>query len=97
MPPILDRLISQLKDKGKSPKAARAIAVAALQKSGNLKKGSDKATAKGKRRGAMTPGQRAIDRESKRSGRKITDYKYNATTNRATLKKTATKRRKKKA
>jgi len=96
MPAILDRLISQLKAKGKSAKAARAIAISALQKSGNLKKGTAKATNKGKRRGAMTPGQRAIDRASKRSGRDITDYKYNVSTNRATLKRTSIKRRKKK-
>jgi hypothetical protein len=81
MPAILDRLVKQLRDKGKSPKAARAIAVSALQKSGNLKK---------------TPGQRAIDRAAKRSGRKITDYTYNSKTNRATIKRTAKKRRKKK-
>ena len=43
----------------------------------------------------MTPEQRAIDRASKRSGRKITDYKYNAATNRATLKRTVKNRGKK--
>ena len=93
MPAILTRLISQLVAKGKSKKAARAIAVKALQKSGNLKRGSTKVTAKGKRRGAMTPGQRAIDRASKRSGRPKADYKYTASTNRATLKKKRKKRK----
>ena len=86
MPAILDRLIRQLKAKGHSNRAARAIAVKALQRSGNLKKGSTKPTAKGVKRGKMTPGQRAIDRESKRSGRSKGEYKYNAKTNRATLK-----------
>jgi hypothetical protein len=95
MPLILERLVRQLINKGKSPKAARAIAVSSLQRSGNLKKGTSEATHKGRRRGAMTPGQRAIDRASKRSGRKITDYKYNAATNRATLKRTVKNRGKK--
>jgi len=66
MPAILERLVSQLQAKGKSKSAAYAIATATLQRSGNLKKGTNKATAKGKRRGAMTPGQRAKDRASKK-------------------------------
>lgn len=86
MPAILDRLVSQLRAKGKSKQAAFAIATSALQKSGNLKKGTTEATAKGKRRGAMTPGERAKDRASKKSGRKTSEYKYNAKTNLATLK-----------
>lgn len=85
LPKILERLVSQLKAKGKSDQAAHAIAVSALQKSGNLKPGTQKATAKGARRGAMTPGARAKDRAAKRSGKKKSDYKYNAKTNRATL------------
>lgn len=86
MPKILERLVSQLKAKGKSDKAAHAIAVSALQKSGNLKKGSTKATAKGTKRGNMTPGQRAKDRAAKSSGNKTSAYKYNKKTNRATKK-----------
>lgn len=86
MPAILNRLVSQLKAKGKSDQAAHAIAVSVLQKSGNLKKGSTEATTKGKKRGAMTPGQRAKDRASKRSGKKTAAYKYSKKTNRATLK-----------
>jgi len=87
LPKILDRLVRQLRAKGKSESAAYAIATKALQKSGNLKPGTQKATAKGKRRGEMTPGERAKDRESKRTGRSKSEYKYNAKTNRATLKK----------
>jgi hypothetical protein len=87
MPKILERLVSQLKAKGKSTDAAYAIATSALQKSGNLKKNSTQATAKGKRRGAMTPGQRAKDRAAKKSSRKTSDYKYNKSTNQATLRK----------
>lgn len=86
MPAILERLVSQLKAKGKSEQAAYAIATSALQKSGNLKKGSNKPTAKGTKRGAMTPGQRAKDRASKESGKPANSFKYNSKTNRATLK-----------
>ena len=87
MPAILERLVSQLQAKGKSKSSAFAIATAALQKSGNLKKGSQKATAKGKRRGAMTPDARAKDRASKKPKHKTSDYTYNSKTNRATVKK----------
>lgn len=87
MPKILERLVSQLKAKGKSASAAYAIATSALQKSGNLKKGSTEATAKGKRRGAMTPAARAKDRASKKSKHSTKDYKYNKSSNLATLRK----------
>jgi len=86
LPKILERLVSQLKAKGKSDSAAHAIAVSALQKSGNLKPGTQTATAKGTRRGNMTPGERAKDRASKKSGKSKRAYKYNKQTNRATLK-----------
>lgn len=82
---ILTRLISQLKAKGHNDASARAIAVSALQRSGNLKPGTEDATPKGTRRGAMSPGERAKDRESRRTGRPRTDYKYTSKTNRATL------------
>ena len=51
MPKILDRLVSQLMDKGHSKSAAYAIATKSLQRSGNLKKGTQKATRKGKIQG----------------------------------------------
>ena len=63
MPAILDRLVSQLKAKGMLKKLPLPLR---LQKSGNLKKGTSKATPKGKRRGKMSPAQRAIDRASKK-------------------------------
>lgn len=87
MPKILDILVSQLRAKGKNKQAAFAIATKALQRSGNLKPGSQTATAKGKRRGNMTPSARAKDRASKKSGRRSSDYKYNAKSNLATLRK----------
>lgn len=86
MPKILDRLVSQLKAKGKDESVAFAIATSQLQKSGNLKKGTQKPTAKGVVRGDMTPAQRAKDRAVKLSKHKISDYKYTKSTNRATLK-----------
>jgi|TARA_R100001163_G_scaffold55116_1_gene42530 hypothetical protein len=86
MPAILDRLVGQLKRKGHSAGTSYAIATKALQKSGNLKPGSNKATSKGKQRGAMTPAARAKDRAAKRSGRKASEYTYNAKNNTATRK-----------
>lgn len=87
MPKILERLVSQLQAKGKSKESAYAIATKALQRSGNLKPGTTEATAKGKRRGAMTPAARAKDRAAKRGNHKPSDYKYNRKTNLATLRK----------
>tara|TARA_R100001086_G_scaffold179814_1_gene99750 strand:- start:1497 stop:1760 length:264 start_codon:yes stop_codon:yes gene_type:complete len=84
LPKILDRLVGQLKSKGHSKKASYAIATSALQKSGNLKSGTGRATSKGRRRGNMTPGQRAKNRASKTSGKPQSSYKYNSKTNRAT-------------
>ena len=69
-----------------SKKHKVTIATSKLQKSGNLKKGTTKPTAKGLARGKMTPGQRAKDRASKASGNSKSSYKYNKKTNRATLK-----------
>jgi len=83
MPALLDRLVGQLQRKGHSKGSAYAIATAGLQKSGNLRKGTNTATVKGKQRGAMTPGQRAKDRAARTSGGKPSDYSYNAKTNRA--------------
>lgn len=84
-PKILERLINQLKDKGFSIGAASAIATKTLQKAGNLKPGSNKLTKKGKKRQKMGAAGRAKDRAAKRSGKSSKSYKYNARTNRATL------------
>lgn len=87
MPAILERLVNQLQAKGKSKSSAYAIATAVLQRSGNLKKGTQQATSKGKRRGAMSPSERAKDRAAKKSDKSTTAYKYSSKTNTATLKK----------
>ncbi len=88
MPPILERLVKQLQAKGYQKSSAFAIATSQLQKAGDLKKGSTKPTAKGTRRGKMTPAERAKDRASKYSKgkHKPKDYNYNPKTNRSRLK-----------
>lgn len=63
MPKILDQAVKQIMSKGKSKSSAYAIATASLQKAGDLKKGSQKATKKGVKRGKMTPKQRAKTRK----------------------------------
>ncbi len=83
MPKILDRLVAQLIANGMSKDKAYAVAVKKLQESGNLKKGSTEATAKGEKRGEMTPSERAKDRAAKKSGGKPSDYKYNRKNNTA--------------
>ena len=85
-PDILDRLVTQLKDKGMDNDKANAVARSQLQKHGVLKQGSEELTAKGKKRNAMGAAGRAKDRAAKRSGRSVGDYKYNPQTNTATLK-----------
>ena len=84
---ILDRLISQLRRQGMSTAMANAVARKRLQEAGILKKGSEELTAYGKKRQAMGAAGRAKDRAAKASGKKASQYKYNAKTNRATLKK----------
>mgnify|MGYP003634287189 CR=1 FL=1 len=60
-------------------------AIGILKKRGDMK-ADGKLTAKGKKRDRMTASQRAKNRAAKVSGRLERDYKYNAKTNRATLK-----------
>ena len=86
MSKILNRLVSQLKAKGKSTQVAYAIATSIMQKTGNLKIGTKTDTAKGKKRGDMSPAERAKDRQSKISGKPKSAYSFNSSTNRATLK-----------
>lgn len=70
MPAILDRLVRQLRAKGYDTSSAYAIATKKLQSSGNLKKGTQKATAKGKKRGKMSPEARAKSRARKAKKKK---------------------------
>jgi hypothetical protein len=79
-PAIKERLVKQLLAAGKTKASAFAIAQSSLRKSGNVD-ASGKATAKGKKRGAMTPGQRSNDRAAKAGGGKPSDYRYKKATN----------------
>lgn len=87
MPKIFERLVSQLKAKGMPDSMAYATATKTLQKSGNLKPGTQELTSKGKARQEMGASGRAKDRAAKFSGKKPEDYKYNQLTNTARLKK----------
>ena len=63
MPKILDKAVQKIKGRGVPTKSAWPIAVASLQKAGDIKKGGLSATAKGTRRGQMTSAQRAATRK----------------------------------
>jgi len=91
---ILKRLVNQLLSKGLSESAANAIARKRLQEAGILKKNSEELTKYGKKRQEMGAAGRAKDRAARASGRPTSDYKYNARTNRATLKAKAAKKKK---
>lgn len=82
MPKILERLVKQLISNGVDKSAAYAIATSQMKKAGNLDS-KGKVTAKGIKRGNMTPEARAKDRAVKKSGGKTSDYKYNKNNNTA--------------
>jgi hypothetical protein len=63
MPKILDRVVSQLKAKGVAN--PYAVGVSAMQKAGNLKKGTVEATKQGVKRGNMTPDEREKARRAR--------------------------------
>lgn len=75
---LVNRLAAQVKSK--------PLAINILKKRGDLKSDGKTLTKKGEKRDDMTAKERAIDRATKRSGRKASEYKYNPRTNRATLK-----------
>lgn len=79
---ILNRLVSQLMEKGMSKPIAIDVATRKLQQSGNLDSSGNN-TITGSIRGAMSPEQRAIDREIKYNGGFVNNYIYNPKTNRA--------------
>ena len=74
---LIDRLADQV--------GSKDLALNILRKRGQVDKDGN-LTAAGKKRDSMTAAERAIDRESKRSGKSKSRYKYNPRTNRATLK-----------
>ena len=83
-PKILTRLTNQLRSKGVS--GAANVAIGKLRQFGILKKDSLALTKKGVTRNSMTPGERAKDRASKKSGNSPSKYTYNKQTNTAKLK-----------
>lgn len=86
MPEILERARRQLQAKGFDKSSAYAIATKTLQKSGSMKKGSQKLTDKGKKRQGMGAAGRAIEREARGTKNPKSAYKYNPKTNQAKLK-----------
>jgi len=74
---LIDRLSAQV--------GSKSFAISLLKKRGDLTP-SGELTAKGMQRNKMTAKERAIDRASKESGKPASDYSYDPTTNRATLK-----------
>jgi ribosomal protein S30 len=75
---LIDRLAAQVGSK----ESAKTI----LKKRGDMNVKGE-LTKAGKVRDAMTAKERAINRESTRSGNKLAAYKYDPRTNRATLRK----------
>ena len=79
MPKILERLVNQLESKGYNKSQAFAIGTSSLQKAGDLKPGSQEPTAKGTKRGNMTPEARAASRREAPVGQKPRPSGYNKT------------------
>jgi hypothetical protein len=75
---LIDRLAAQVGN--------RDAAIKILQERGHLKADGKTFTAEGARRNQMTAEERALDRVSKKTGREPQDFRYNRSTNRATLK-----------
>ena len=63
MPKILDRVVRELAAKGVDN--PYAVGVSAMQKAGNLKKGTVQATRQWIKRGNMTPAQREKARDAR--------------------------------
>ena len=64
MPGLLDKAVSKIAKRGVKTSSAWPIAVASLQKAGDLKSGSVKPTEKGVARNKMSQKQRAATRGS---------------------------------
>ena len=95
MPAIVERLVKQLVANGMPKDKAYAVAHKKMKAAGNITK-SGKETAKGKKRGKMTPAERAKDRAAKSRGGKPSDYKYNKHNNSAVKGKVNSKVKKRK-
>ena len=75
---LIDRLAAQI--------GSREAAIEVLQKRGHVD-AQGNLTEEGMKRDAMTAEERALDRAKTRSGRPTSAFKYNPSTNRATLRK----------
>lgn len=82
---LTERLTRQLASKG--VKRAKGMAIGLLKKRGDMTAGGA-LTKHGKKRQALGAAGRAKDRAAKESGRPVSDYTYNAKTNRGMVKKT---------
>jgi hypothetical protein len=82
---IVERLKQQLLQKGYDPETVEDKAVEFLRNSGLIHPDKVELTPIGEQRNQMTPEQRAIDRQVKRTGRLPSDYYYDHSTNRAKL------------
>jgi hypothetical protein len=76
---LIDRLAAQM--------GSRDAALDVLRKRGHVDSKGD-LTEAGKKRDAMTAEERALDRASQRTGKRTSAFKYDPSTNRATLRKT---------
>ena len=74
---LIDRLTYQVGD--------RAKAIAILQKRGHLEADGKTLTAEGHKRNSMSSSERALDRESKKTGKPTNHFYYDQFTNNAKL------------
>lgn len=81
---LVKRLTEQLRTQKSPPKDVEGAARAILQARGQMN-ADGSLTEEGKKRDAMTAKERALDRATKRTGKKPSEFKYNPRTNRATL------------
>ena len=77
---------NQLIDRLSAHIGSREAAIEVLQKRGHVD-AQGNLTEEGRKRDAMTAEERALDRAKTRSGRPTSAFKYNPSTNRATLRK----------
>lgn len=83
---VVHRLYSQLQKQGHDDDAAEEIALAKAAEHGNFDRAQMELTNQGRERSRLGAAGRAIDRAAKTSGHAESAYRYNARTNRATLK-----------
>ena len=82
---IVERLKGQLLQKGYDPETVEEQAIQFLRNAGLIHPDELELTPLGEQRNQMTPEQRAIDRKVRETGRLHSDYYYDHSTNKATL------------